>query len=304
MYGKVFDTLFTGSMRGKGDLQLVFMYMISNATADGICDFTPQCIADATGKPISLIETCITELESRDEMSRTRTDDGRRIRKLDADRPWGWEIINHEMYRKIASREAMKEVERLRKRAYRKKKDEEKSSVVPDVSRTDTGHTGDGVVSASVSEKREIAKRGPKRFVKPTLEQVAAYVAEIDAGIDPQAFIDHYESNGWKVGRNAMKDWKAAVRTWKRNGYGSGSASGSKPKRAQKPDPKAQRDQAVQTCVDELWRHRDDDAAFKDAMSSGSDKWRDFGKNQHGETVVQEALDIIKLRRSRSKART
>jgi len=34
----------------------------------------------------------------------------------------------------------------------------------------------------------------------------------------PEKFLDHYESNGWKVGRNPMKDWKAAVRTWERNG--------------------------------------------------------------------------------------
>jgi hypothetical protein len=54
-----------------------------------------------------------------------------------------------------------------------------------------------------------------RAFVKPTVADVAAYCHEIRASIDPQAFIDHYESNGWKVGRNPMRDWKAAVRTWK-----------------------------------------------------------------------------------------
>lgn len=52
------------------------------------------------------------------------------------------------------------------------------------------------------------------RFVKPTLEEVAAYCRERGNTIDPQTFIDHYTSNGWKVGSNPMKDWKAAVRTW------------------------------------------------------------------------------------------
>lgn len=51
-------------------------------------------------------------------------------------------------------------------------------------------------------------------FVKPTLSQVETYCLERGNNIDPQAFIDFYESNGWKVGKNAMKDWKAAVRTW------------------------------------------------------------------------------------------
>ena len=38
--------------------------------------------------------------------------------------------------------------------------------------------------------------------------------------VDPEAFFDFYESKGWKIGRNPMKDWKAAVRNWERNDYG------------------------------------------------------------------------------------
>ena len=51
-------------------------------------------------------------------------------------------------------------------------------------------------------------------FVKPTLYDVQIYCAERGNTIDPQAFIDFYESNGWMVGKNRMKDWKAAIRTW------------------------------------------------------------------------------------------
>lgn len=62
-----------------------------------------------------------------------------------------------------------------------------------------------------------------KKFVKPTLEEVAAYCAERESAgkspVDPQAWMDHYESNGWKVGRNPMQNWKAAVRTWERSTY-------------------------------------------------------------------------------------
>jgi hypothetical protein len=39
--------------------------------------------------------------------------------------------------------------------------------------------------------------------------------------VDPERFFAYYESNGWKVGRNAMKDWRAAVRTWERNSFSS-----------------------------------------------------------------------------------
>lgn len=60
----------------------------------------------------------------------------------------------------------------------------------------------------------EKPKRTRKSFIKPTLEEVAAYCQERNNGINPQAFIDYYDSCGWMVGNKPMKDWKAAVRTW------------------------------------------------------------------------------------------
>lgn len=58
----------------------------------------------------------------------------------------------------------------------------------------------------------------PKRkvFKKPTKEEVEEYCKERNNNVDPENFIDYYESNGWRVGNNPMKDWKASVRTWER----------------------------------------------------------------------------------------
>ena len=67
-----------------------------------------------------------------------------------------------------------------------------------------------------------------RKFVKPTVEQVRAYCQERQNGVNPEKFVDYYDSNGWKVGKNAMKDWKAAVRTWEKNGY----SNASKPEQA------------------------------------------------------------------------
>lgn len=58
------------------------------------------------------------------------------------------------------------------------------------------------------------------RFVKPKINEVEAYCKERKNDVDPQTWFDHYESNGWLVGRNKMKDWKAAVRTWERTNFG------------------------------------------------------------------------------------
>ena len=61
------------------------------------------------------------------------------------------------------------------------------------------------------------SKKRASRFTQPTLEEVQAYCVERGNCVDPQRFVDYYSSNGWKVGKNPMKDWKAAVRTWERN---------------------------------------------------------------------------------------
>ena len=66
--------------------------------------------------------------------------------------------------------------------------------------------------SASTTIKR-------KRFEKPTLSEIKQYCIERKNNVDAQHFYDYYESNGWKVGKNSMKNWQAAVRTWEKNSY-------------------------------------------------------------------------------------
>ena len=63
-----------------------------------------------------------------------------------------------------------------------------------------------------------IPKEKKAQFVKPTVVEIYDYACEKLSKDDALAFTEkfhaHYEANGWKVGRNAMKDWKAAVRKW------------------------------------------------------------------------------------------
>ena len=67
-------------------------------------------------------------------------------------------------------------------------------------------------------------------FIPPTVEEVQAYCKERNNKVDAQVFVDFYESKGWLVGKNKMKDWKAAVRTWERNRKDSGGTSGGSSK--------------------------------------------------------------------------
>lgn len=57
-------------------------------------------------------------------------------------------------------------------------------------------------------------KKASQRFTPPTVDEVKAYCTERGNGVDAQRFVDFYTSKGWLVGKNKMKDWKAAVRTW------------------------------------------------------------------------------------------
>lgn len=66
--------------------------------------------------------------------------------------------------------------------------------------------------SASTTTKR-------KRFEKPSISDIKQYCMERNNNVNAEQFFDYYESNGWKVGKNSMKDWKAAVRTWERSEY-------------------------------------------------------------------------------------
>ena len=67
-----------------------------------------------------------------------------------------------------------------------------------------------------VSELPVPKKKMAPRFIPPTAEEVREYCVGHNYSVDPQRFVDFYECKGWMVGKNKMKDWKAAVRTWVR----------------------------------------------------------------------------------------
>jgi hypothetical protein len=70
----------------------------------------------------------------------------------------------------------------------------------------------------NVKEKENIKENIKRKiFQAPTVEDVRKYCVERGNKVDPQSFIDFYESKGWMIGKNHMKDWKAAVRTWERS---------------------------------------------------------------------------------------
>lgn len=70
-----------------------------------------------------------------------------------------------------------------------------------------------------------IVKKKVVRFQKPTIEQLKEYMSEQGMNDIAENWLNHYEANGWMVGKNKMKDWKASVRTWKLNNLKNNSPS-------------------------------------------------------------------------------
>ena len=130
-----------------------------------------------------------------------------------------FEVCNFEKHLAQSAKTRASEAERKRKQRGERDNVPEKP-----------GHTRDNVpkkpgpeeirgekIDSSNTETQEpqgTAKPARVCFRKPTAQDVAEYATGICANVDPQEFIDHYTSNGWKVGKAPMKDWKAAVRNW------------------------------------------------------------------------------------------
>ena len=71
----------------------------------------------------------------------------------------------------------------------------------------------DTEIDTEIEKKK---KKKARRFKPPTLQEVEAYCQEKGLCVNPEIFVDYYEGNGWKVGKNPMKSWQATLRNWNR----------------------------------------------------------------------------------------
>jgi hypothetical protein len=91
-----------------------------------------------------------------------------------------------------------------------------KNPIPPESLRNDSGITLEQTETETETETE--TKRG---FIPPELSEVSAYCQERKNNVDPQTWIDFYTAKGWMIGKNKMKDWKAAVRTWEKPSNGT-----------------------------------------------------------------------------------
>lgn len=82
------------------------------------------------------------------------------------------------------------------------------------VQQTNRTRTGDGTQLNNDNKVNNKTSKARARFVKPTLEEIRAYCTQENLSVDCEYFFNHYESNGWKVGRNPMKNWQLTMKNW------------------------------------------------------------------------------------------
>lgn len=136
----------------------------------------------------------------------------------------GIEIINFSRHQSLEDIEHKRELARIRTAKYR---DRLRISHAPVTHNSVTVTLTDKIRQDKIRQDKESVAKKRRVFTKPSLADVKAYCMERKNNVDAEAWIDHYASNGWKVGNNPMIDWKAAVRTWERNGGKYGRRSDS-----------------------------------------------------------------------------
>jgi hypothetical protein len=213
-YTKLFSSLIHSTIWREDDkTRILWVTMLAISDFDGRVEASIPGLADAARMEITECEAGLKVLMSPDPYSRSQEYEGRRISEVDG----GWIILNHAKYRdKHVSR-----ADYYRK--WREEKGTRCATVAQQICNTaqqSETHTETETETETETDKKEsppTPQRGRRSFEKPSIQDLESYKQEIGfSSFDPQAFLDFYESKGWFVGKNKMKCWKSAVRTWQR----------------------------------------------------------------------------------------
>lgn len=207
-YTKLFNSILASTVwREPMETRIVWITLLAMADKDGIAEGSVPGLADFARIPVEATREALVRLSSPDPDSRSKDNEGRRIQAVDG----GWQLLNHAKYRAKMGADERREYNRTKQAQHRARQQQSLTVNQNVCSQDNTEAEAEAVV---IPNKTDTSARS--RFVKPTSEEINAYCRERGNTVDPSAFVDFYESNGWKVGRNPMKDWRAAVRTWEK----------------------------------------------------------------------------------------
>ena len=206
-YTKLFNSILASTVwREPMEVRIVWITLLAMADKDGIAEGSVPGLADFARIPVEATRKALKRLSSPDPDSRSQEHDGRRIQAVDG----GWQLLNHAKYRAKMGADERREYNRLKQAQYRER-------LNPSITVNDNVRCVDNTEAKAKAEA--IKTKGAKApvFVKPSLQEVTAYCQERGNKVDPEAFVDFYESKGWLVGKVKMKNWQASVRTWEKS---------------------------------------------------------------------------------------
>lgn len=237
--------------------RIVWVTMLALADSEGRVDASLPGLARTSNVSLEECQIAIRKLSNPDPYSRTPDHEGRRICPVEG----GWLILNYGKYRKRRDPEERKRQNREAKRRQRQRECQPKSAEVSQSQPQEAQAEGRG--QRAEADVLSLGKKEPKktapRFVRPTPTQVSDYGESISYTIDGQAFCDFYSSKGWRIGNTPMKDWRAAVRTWRKRDAGSPTPEGVyRNGDGEFHIPIGPTPQAALDLMDELWPLGDD----------------------------------------------
>lgn len=121
MYAKLFTSIYQGTLRGNSHGLLVFTNLLAHCDKSGMCDMHPRAIAEEVGLTVEQVRAALDELEAPDPESRSPEEDGRRIKRMDEHRAWGWFVVNYAKYRAIRDEDDRREQNRLSQERWRER---------------------------------------------------------------------------------------------------------------------------------------------------------------------------------------
>jgi hypothetical protein len=231
VYTKLYNTIVMSSIWSEDNqTRILWITMLATADPEGFIFGSPIGLATLSRLSLDEVNASLQKLASPDpnssDLLRAPGNEGRRIELVEG----GWRILNFIFYRQLQRSE-----DRRRKHAEAQKRYREKSAnktndhsdpALSKMTHAESESESESELESENTNTPPVLTHGPqggrvrvlvaKRFVKPTLEEVKLFIEEGRYRVDAEAWYAHYEANGWRVGKNRMVRWKAAVHTWQR----------------------------------------------------------------------------------------
>ena len=256
-YTKLFSSIITSTIWMEDDkTRILWITLLAMADQHGEVYSSIPGLARVAGMTVGEAVAALEKLLGPDEYSRTPDYEGRRIAPIDG----GWEILNHGKYRLLASRDDSKTATANRVRRHRERNSvtQNVTPVTPNVTPcngktlhgnapvTDVTYIAEAEAEADTDRSTLSTKhidnligvdtgalpQEHTRFHVPTLVELTENGQRIGlAANEVEKFFSHYESNGWRVGKNKMKNWRAAMSGWKNrcDEYANNRTNNTKP---------------------------------------------------------------------------